>query len=448
MGRRKSSLGSETVPLEPTERDGVTLALYVLGGGGAIAIDRPLRVGRDEDCDVVLDDASVSRVHVLIEPSGAGRVLVRDDGSRNGTFVAGARLEKGRAASVGAGTAVRAGNVPLLIDLAGRAPSDEPAPASEIAPVGPMKALLETARRVARDDITVLITGETGVGKEVMARWIHDRSPRAEGPFVAVHAAALSPALFESELFGHERGAFTGAVADRDGLFQQADGGTIFFDEIGELPLEMQPKLLRVLEDRSVVRVGGRKARVVDVRVLAATNRDLSAEVETGGFRADLYFRLGAFPLVIPPLRQRLEELPGLARALLAASRAARGGGPRDFDAAAMRALERHPWPGNVRELKSVIERAMLMAPDGARSLSEDAIAKALAPASTLASMGRRAAVAASADGDDEKARILAALARHGGNQGDAAAELGIARRTLLYKLDKLGVPRPRKGRK
>ena len=309
-----------------------------------------------------------------------------------------------------------------------------------------MADVLELADRLAADDISVLLTGETGAGKEVLARYLHRRSPRKQGPFVPVHAAALSASLFESELFGHEKGAFTGATTERAGLFEQADHGTLFFDEIGELPLDMQPKLLRVLEDRRVVRVGGRTARTVDVRIVAATNRDLAAEVEKGTFRSDLYFRLSAFPLALPPLRERKSEILPMARLLLERACAERNRALMHLSDAAVARLLAHAWPGNVRELRSVVMRALLLAPRGASEIGREDVDRALNVGPSAATATAPAAPS-SGEGDAERARIMQVLAKHAGNQSAAAEELGIARRTLVYKLDRLAIPRPRKGK-
>jgi transcriptional regulator with PAS, ATPase and Fis domain len=285
------------------------------------------------------------------------------------------------------------------------------------------------------------------VGKEVLARYLHERSPRRQHPFVPVHAAALTATLFESELFGHEKGSFTGATGEREGLFEQADGGTLFFDEIGELPLDMQPKLLRVLEDRRVMRVGGRTARTVDVRIVAATNRDLAADAASGTFRSDLYFRLSAFPLSIPPLRERVGELPELARTLLERASADRGRVVPAISPEAMAVLVAHTWPGNVRELRSVMTRVLLIAPPEATALAAADVERALGGAGAEAVERRAAPKTAVGEVDPERERILGALERNAGNQSAAAAELGIARRTLINRLDKLGIARPRKGR-
>jgi DNA-binding NtrC family response regulator len=306
-------------------------------------------------------------------------------------------------------------------------------------------------QRVANATIGVLILGETGAGKEVMARALHAGSQRADKPFVPIHCAALSAALFESELFGHERGAFTSALVAKPGLLETADGGTVFFDEIGELPEAIQVKLLRVLEDRVVVRVGGTRPIKLDVRFVAATHRDLEAEVERGAFRADLYFRLTGVTLVVPPLRDRAGEIEELARGFCEDTAARLGRPAPAISPEALAALEGYSWPGNIRELRNMIERATVLCdgeviePD---DLPLDKMAATLPPARRgSAASARSAAPARPARIDDEaeKARIVAALAQCDGNQTRAAGVLGYSLRKLVYLMTRYELPRPRK---
>jgi DNA-binding NtrC family response regulator len=328
---------------------------------------------------------------------------------------------------------------------------------------GTMQHLHRLVSRVASGTISVLILGETGVGKEVLAETVHRLSPRKDRPFLRLNCAALSESLLESELFGHERGAFTGAVQAKPGLLETADGGTVFLDEIGELPMSTQVKLLRVLEERQVLRVGSLKPRPIDVRFVAATNRDLEAEIERGTFRRDLYYRLNGISLMIPPLRERVSEIEGLARAFVQnACRQAGRGRPPALAADALELLGRYSWPGNIRELRNVIERAVLLAGDGDIGVEHLPVEKLRA---TLAHPSRPdlASFAPPAPAADppatESARLRAdleaawrqhivdALAKTGGNQTEAARLLGISRRTLLTRLDQYAISRPRKGR-
>jgi DNA-binding NtrC family response regulator len=224
-----------------------------------------------------------------------------------------------------------------------------------------MRQVLETARAVAATNSTVLITGESGTGKEVITRYIHDHSPRASGPFIAVNCAAIPESLFESELFGHEKGSFTGATDRRIGKFEQANGGTLFLDEIGELDLAVQAKVLRALESRQIERVGGNRTITCDIRVIAATNRDLAAEVRAGRFREDLYFRILVFPLYLPPLRQRIADIPPLVHAIARRWCRTLGRPMPEIPDATMQWLQSQPWPGNIRELQNSVERALIL---------------------------------------------------------------------------------------
>jgi len=316
----------------------------------------------------------------------------------------------------------------------------------------PMRKFLRLARRVVKGESPLLILGETGVGKERVARSIHSESPRAKGPFITVNCGALPENLLESELFGHEEGAFTGAVRARRGYFELAHRGTIFLDEIGEMPLHLQVKLLRVLEDRALQRVGGERTIEVDVRIMAATNRDLKREMEEHRFRADLYYRLAVVTLTVPPLRQRREDIPDLARAFADRSRRQLGRAPMRFHPDAMEALLRHDWPGNVRELINAIERAVLLAPGSEIRASDFRGAETWVateappnppPESPLldADFERPLAEArAKLFAEFEKRYLEHALTRAKGRVGNAAREAGVNARTLYSMMRRHGI--------
>lgn len=297
-----------------------------------------------------------------------------------------------------------------------------------------MRALWEMVRTIAPTDATVLITGESGTGKELVAKAVHAASRRARGPFVAVNCAALTESLLASELFGHEKGAFTGADKKHEGHFLKADGGTIFLDEIGEMPLSMQVKLLRVIQEREVLSVGGNKAVPVDVRIIAATNRDLAKEVAAGTFRQDLYYRLNVVTLALPPLRERADDIPLLAQHFMARFADKNNKNIKGFTPGAMDRLVRYAWPGNVRELENVIERASIL-------LLGEHISERELPERFAASQGDALTDALTTDcptlEDVERAVILKTLKRFGGNKTEAAKALGITRKTLHAKLSK-----------
>jgi DNA-binding NtrC family response regulator len=349
-----------------------------------------------------------------------------------------------------------------------------------------MLSLYRLVERIASSDISVLILGETGVGKEVFAGAVHRSSPRASGPFVQLNCAALSETLLESELFGHEKGAFTGAVAAKAGLLESANGGTVLLDEIGDMPMTVQAKLLRVLEERRVRRLGSVKPRSIDVRFLAATNRDL--ELDEMRFRRDLYFRLNGVTVMIPPLRERISEIEPLARSIATRAAAQNSRPTPEFTPEAIELLCAYSWPGNVRELRNIVERAVLLS-DGAPIAREHLPAEKMrgtivatvsrgpargtqerrsgshpvatpppdlapGPAPTpppeppsLDPSPPAAPPRYAGKGPDEMQRILAALERARGNQTKAAELLGISRRTLINRLDEYGFARPRKKR-
>jgi DNA-binding NtrC family response regulator len=301
-----------------------------------------------------------------------------------------------------------------------------------------MKRLFGAIVKVAETDLTVLVRGESGTGKELVAQALHQRSARARRPFVAVNCAAFSRELVESELFGHEKGAFTGASARRVGRFEAADGGTLFLDEIGDMPLETQAKVLRVLQERTLERVGGNRPISVDVRVIAATHRDLEADVEKGRFRQDLLFRLDVVRLVVPPLRERLEDLPALAEHFLATMEKKLGRRAPRPSAGAMRRLAAHAWPGNVRELANVIEQAAVLA--GGSEMEEGDLRLAAAAAGSVAAAGTFAESKRQAVEAWERAYLSAALERHGGNVSQTAEAIGMVRQSLQQKLRELGM--------
>lgn len=311
---------------------------------------------------------------------------------------------------------------------------------------GAMQRLLDLVRRVAASDINVLILGETGAGKERLAEDLHRQSPRGQGPLLRLNCAAFAEPLLESELFGHERGAFTGAEQAKPGLLEAAQGGTVLLDEVGEIPLTLQAKLLRVLEEHQVLRVGSLKPRQIDVRFVAATNRDLGAEVTRGRFRADLFYRLNGITLFIPPLRERTTEIEPLAREF--ATQACRRLERRapEFSAEALAQLRSYSWPGNIRELKNAVEHAVLLCGEGP------------VRADHLPSWPARTAAATTGENANgnrpplswrpllECDRILAALDSCHGNQTRAAKLLRIARSTLIKHLEYYAIPRPQKG--
>ena len=306
-----------------------------------------------------------------------------------------------------------------------------------------LERVVRQARAVAETNATVLLAGENGTGKEVVARAIHEESPRRDAPFVAVSCAALPESLVESELFGHERGAFTGAVAAKKGRFELADGGTLFLDEIGELSQPVQAKLLRVLQERTFERLGGTKTLAVDIRLIAASNRDLEQEVVEGRFRQDLFYRLNVVPLVLPPLRERREDIPLLAAHLAAKAAAKHGRATPSIEPALLDALTEYDWPGNVRELENLIERLVVLT-TGARLTTEQL------PEKMLHVVPERAATSADGPGDDTtldsavvslRRRLLAeALRAEGGNRVAAARRLGISRSYLHRLIIELGI--------
>lgn len=339
----------------------------------------PLCIGSSPDGDLELGDRYVSRYHCRILEGEDGSYLLHDAGSRNGTFCNGIRVFQ---AAIELGSEVQIGQTRIRFDL------EQAAPASELDRFGElvgashaMRRLFDVLRSAATSELTCLLLGETGTGKELAARALHAQSPRAGGPFIVIDCGAVSESLIEDKLFGHERGAFTGAVREAKGAFEEAHRGTIFLDEIGELDLVLQPKLLRVLERREVTRLGSHRPVSVDVRVVAATHRDLGAMVGSGLFRQDLYYRLTEATATLPPLRARPEDIELLARELLDQI----GGRPLSLLPEAVESLQKHTWPGNIRELRNVLRRAASTARGStlpAASLEGMEVPRSLAPRS------------------------------------------------------------------
>jgi DNA-binding NtrC family response regulator len=308
-----------------------------------------------------------------------------------------------------------------------------------------MVGVLETARRFAPTEACVMVTGESGTGKEMVARFLHAHSRRARGPFVAVNCAAIPENLLESELFGHEKGAFTGAVARRVGKFEEADGGTLLLDEVTEMDPRLQAKLLRAVQEREIDRVGGTRPVRVDIRVIATSNRDLDKAVAEGGFREDLLFRLSVLTLRLPPLRERPRDVEALARHFARRLAAANGLPPRDLGACAIQSLLRHSWRGNVRELENCVHRAVVLA-RGPRIEAQDLMLAPARPAAAAQAASAGAAFVGRTVDEVERTLIIDTLRHTLGNRTHAATLLGISIRTLRNKLRQYsgeGVPVP-----
>ena len=459
-----------------------------------------VRIGRDPFNDIRVDDPSVSRYHFTLHIGGA--LEVEDLGSANGTQVfrveqsddgsdgptphhdSETRLSPGKRRLLAPGDFVRAGAALIILQPRTSNPRVSAVSAIEPSHEGPavlldpqMKRAYEIALRAAQSQISVLITGETGSGKEVFAETIHQRSNRRGKPFLRLNCAALTESLLESQLFGHERGAFTGANQAKAGLLESTDQGTVFLDEIGEMPLTTQAKLLRVLEERAVLRVGATKPTPIDVRFIWATNRDLRAEAIAGRFRSDLYYRIAGVEFAIPPLRRRPLEIEPLARLFLNRFCEASRVPEPELSEGALAALQRYSWPGNVRELKNVMERAPFVCEggllteehipqdafdedNGLFALEEEPTQVISAPAPFSATRSSPApAVRATPvvpalpldsarygiDSEEERQRVLSALEQCAGNQTRAAKVLGVSRRTLINRLERLNMPRPKK---
>jgi DNA-binding NtrC family response regulator len=415
-------------------REGADLVEEVALPGSGVTI------GAEATCDVVLVDAAVSRRHVKIAPAAAG-FSVTDLGSRNGTWLDGARIET---AIVPPGSMLRVGHTIVEIlpaeEMLGIPPSARTSFGAMLGSSDAMRRVFALLERASTSDVPVLLLGESGTGKELAARAVHEASRRKEGAFIVFDCGAASESLVESALFGHKRGAFTGAHADQPGAFALAHGGTLFLDEIGDLPLALQPKLLRMLEMGEIMPLGARKSERFDVRFVAATHRDLPSEVVRGTFRADLYYRLAVVETHLPPLRQRPEDIPEIVRAMLRAQ-------GKENVVVAGKGLDRllaHAWPGNVRELRNVVARAAALAPPNA-TFDEMPIVLRADPQTGETRAGARAdrpyheaKDALLATFDREYCTDL--LERAGGNVSEAARIAGVERKYLYKILERAGL--------
>jgi transcriptional regulator with GAF, ATPase, and Fis domain len=433
------------------------LLLVVVSGsarGKRVKLGERLTVGKASDNDLVLPDDTVSRHHCELERTPLG-IIVRDLGSTNHTRVGRTAV---REAVVESGSTIVVGSVELLLrgepNRTQVLPSEATSFGEALGTSLSMRQIFGVLERIAPTDASVLLEGETGTGKDVLARSIHQISTRKDQPFVVVDCGAVSYNLIESELFGHERGAFTGAVAARQGAFEIAGRGTVFLDEVGELPLDVQPKLLRVLESGEYRRVGGNKTLHADARIVAATKRNLKDEVERGKFREDLYFRLSVVPITVPPLRTRREDVPALVEQFLDLAR------KRDPSASAISltretvsALAAHDWPGNVRELRNVLDRAIYIATAGGEReirlvdlpVSPGSIAgnqpsagNAGYPAFEAEKSYRE--IRADFEAEFERRYVAWLLDRHGGNISAAAREAKMDRKHLYDLARKRGL--------
>jgi transcriptional regulator with GAF, ATPase, and Fis domain len=404
--------------------------------GRSLEFDGRARIGARPLADLVLRDSKVSGLHCEI--SVGEQLRVRDLGSKNGTFARGVQVldaivASGEILSLGR-SQVRVVALEQLVDIPLHEDTDFHGMVGQSAAI---RALTAKLAQLASADTTVLVLGETGTGKECVAEALHRAGARASAPLVILDCAALPAALIEAELFGFERGAFTGAVAAQAGVFERADGGTLFIDEVGELPLDLQPKLLRALEARQVRRLGGERTIAFDARIVAATNRDLPLEVARGQFREDLYWRLAVATVTVPPLRDRLEDLPLLASHLLRQM----GVDPADvLTLDALEELARHGWPGNVRELRNTLERAS--ATGGPPAVER---ARPEAPAPAAIDLGQPFRIGKQRVIDDyERAYMSALVEQYQGNVAEIARHAGMDRMSIYRILQRLQLSRER----
>jgi DNA-binding NtrC family response regulator len=415
---------------------------------------RKVLLGSSPDNDVSLDDPSVSRFHAEIEVREGGYCLI-DNNSKNGTYANGLRLGE---VYLEDGTTFRLGKTDIRFSTTGEPVSVRISGKEKFGKlIGgsvAMREIFAMLERVAPTDATVLIEGESGTGKELIAEAIHEHSPRKDKPFIVVDCSAIARELIESELFGHVKGAFTGATGQRKGAFEAASGGTLFLDELGELPIDLQPKLLRALEKREVKPVGSNQTIKTDVRIVAATNRTLLQEVKEGNFREDLFYRFAVIKVQLPPLRERPDDIPLLVEAFLREARDMAGREDIEISYKTMEKLKRHRWPGNVRELKNFVERAVLLT-QGDEIETRFLNASGFQPAEKKEDQGAapmaKDAIESGLPFKDAKNRLIEAfeveywstlLERTGGNVSEAARVAGVHRKSVEYILKKLDISR------
>ncbi|UCD85933.1 MAG: sigma 54-interacting transcriptional regulator [Deltaproteobacteria bacterium] len=393
-----------------------------------------LRIGTSENNDLVLSDDTVSRHHLVINEQKGG-YLLKDLDSTNGTYVEGVRVKE---AFLKPGSVIRLGKTAIKFlpqeERVRILPSEKPSFGELYGNTLEMREIFTILEKVAPSEVTVILEGETGTGKELMAETIHKRSNRAQGPFIIFDCSSVAPNLIESELFGHEKGAFTGATARRIGAFEQANGGTIFIDEIGELKIDLQPKLLRVLEQRELRRVGGEGIIKVNVRVITATNRNLEDMVKEKVFREDLFFRISVVRINIPSLSKRKEDIPGLVESLLNKCSSGKQARIKGISPEALEILKAHEWPGNIRELRNVIERSLTFT-EGPYITPRDLIA--LPTAGKKTATGVLSPLIGHSLEEIERMAIIQTLKANDGNKSETARVLGIAPSTLYEKIKK-----------
>ncbi len=436
MGTEESTAAPRADPPEGP------LELIMLSEGGMRQLPLPeegaLTIGRGEQADLQVDAPSLSRLHAQL--NAGVPPTIEDLDSSNGTKLSGVKLKPKERAPLKQNMVISLGDIVLLVR---RAPSSEHSQASA------MQELHQLADLVAPSDLSVILLGETGVGKEVLARRIHERSARRDARLLTLNCAALPENIIESELFGHEKGAFTNALERKEGLLEAANGGTVLLDEVAELPLTAQAKLLRALESKEVQRLGATAPRKLDVRFIAATHRDLASWAREGKFREDLLHRLDGISIRIPPLRERLDELPRLCDEFSRHMCERSERPPVPVSPLTIERLRQHDWPGNIRELKKVIERAVVLCRED--TIGPEHVRFGLMSASVPAPKPKPSDQAlfdqVTAQKDQlERSAIQKALEDCNGNQTKAAKQLGISRRALINRIERYGLPRPRKS--